>query len=103
MVRADAEEADALLGEPHARPFEMRGRPVEGWLRVDGEGVRTQDELEPWVRRGVADARACRPRAESAAAAARWRRPRRSRAPSPAPAISGLSRPAAASGSAATL
>ena len=62
MVRADPEEADRLLGEPHARPFEMRGRPVEGWLRVDGEGLRTQDALEPWVRRGVAYARSLPPK-----------------------------------------
>ncbi len=57
MVRVDPEETEALVGEPHARPFEMRGRDMQGWLRVDPEGVRTRQELEPWVRRGVAYAR----------------------------------------------
>jgi TfoX/Sxy family transcriptional regulator of competence genes len=54
MVRVDPEQTEALLAEPHAQPFEMRGREMAGWLRVDAEGVRTPEELEPWVRRGVA-------------------------------------------------
>ena len=62
MVRADPEQTDALLEEPHARPFEMRGRAMRGWLRVDEEGVRTQEQLEPWVRRGVAYARSLPPK-----------------------------------------
>ena len=57
MVRVDPAETDALLAQPHTRPFEMRGRAMEGWLRVDADGVRTRHELEPWVRRGVAYAR----------------------------------------------
>jgi TfoX/Sxy family transcriptional regulator of competence genes len=54
MVRVDPDETDALLEKPHAAPFEMRGRGMRGWLRVDAEGVRTKRQLEPWVKRGVA-------------------------------------------------
>jgi TfoX/Sxy family transcriptional regulator of competence genes len=57
MVRVDPEQTAALLEKPHARPFEMRGRGMQGWLRVDAEGVRTKRQLEPWVKRGVAYAR----------------------------------------------
>src|SRR3954451_1671318 len=57
MVRVDPGETDALMAKPHAGPFEMRGRPMQGWLRVDDEGVRTKRQLEPWVRRGVGYAR----------------------------------------------
>jgi TfoX/Sxy family transcriptional regulator of competence genes len=57
MVRVDPGETDALAAKPHAGPFVMRGRPMQGWLRVDAEGVRTKRQLEPWVRRGVAYAR----------------------------------------------
>ena len=57
LVRVDPEDADQLLGKPHARAFEMRGRAMQGWLRVDAEGVRTKRQLEPWVRRGVGYAR----------------------------------------------
>ena len=62
MVRVDPEETDGLVAEPHARPFEMRGRPMQGWLRVDAEGVGTRRQLEPWVRRGVAYARSLPPK-----------------------------------------
>src|ERR687884_2068410 len=57
MVRVDPDATEALLGKPHARAFEMRGRQMPGWLRVDAEGIRTKRQLEPWVRRSVAYAR----------------------------------------------
>jgi TfoX/Sxy family transcriptional regulator of competence genes len=62
MVRVEPEETDALVARPHARPFEMRGREMAGWLRVDDAGVRTRRDLEPWVRRGVAFARSLPPK-----------------------------------------
>jgi TfoX/Sxy family transcriptional regulator of competence genes len=62
MVRVDHDETDALVAEPHARPFEMRGRPMRGWVRVDAEGVQTRTGLEPWVRRGLAYARSLPPK-----------------------------------------
>jgi TfoX/Sxy family transcriptional regulator of competence genes len=62
MVRVDPAETDALVAKPHARPFEMRGREMRGWLRVDSEGVRTKRQLEPWVRRGVTYARSLPPK-----------------------------------------
>jgi TfoX/Sxy family transcriptional regulator of competence genes len=57
LVRVDPEETDELLAKPHAQPFEMRGREMQGWLRVDSDGVRTKRQLKPWVRRGVTYAR----------------------------------------------
>lgn len=62
MVRVDPQETDALLSKPHTRPFEMRGRELEGWLRVAAEGLRTKRQLDPWVRRGVAYARSLPPK-----------------------------------------
>jgi TfoX/Sxy family transcriptional regulator of competence genes len=62
MVRVDRKDTEALLAKPHARPFEMRGREMKGWVRVDAEGVRTKRQLEPWVRRGVSYARSLPPK-----------------------------------------
>jgi TfoX/Sxy family transcriptional regulator of competence genes len=62
MLRCDPDETDALLQKPHARRFEMRGREMDGWLRVADEGVATKRELEPWVRIGVAYARSLPPK-----------------------------------------
>jgi hypothetical protein len=57
MLRVAPADTDSLLRKPHARPFEMRGRSMDGWLRVDAEGVRTKRQLAQWVARGVAYAR----------------------------------------------
>ena len=62
LVRVEPAETEALEAEPHAAPFVMRGRPMDGWLRVDADGVPTKRQLEPWVRRGVAYARSLPPK-----------------------------------------
>lgn len=62
MVRVDPESTEALVTRPHALPFQMRGRTMQGWLRIDAEGVRTKRQLEPWVKRGVAYARSLPPK-----------------------------------------
>lgn len=62
MVRVEPDETDALLAKPHAHTFEMRGRAMQGWLRVDADGVRTKRQLLPWVSRGIAYARSLPPR-----------------------------------------
>ena len=53
LLRIDPIETDALVGKPYAERFEMRGRPMDGWLRIDPEGVRTKAQLQRWVARGV--------------------------------------------------
>ena len=62
MVRVEPDETDALVAMAHVRPFEMRGRPMNGWVRVDPKGLGTEGELEPWVARGVAYARLLPPK-----------------------------------------
>ena len=62
LVHVDPDETEALVELPHASRMEMRGREMNGWLRVTAEGVGTHDELEPWVSRGVAYARSLPPK-----------------------------------------
>jgi TfoX N-terminal domain len=57
LLHVDPDQSDSLLAKPHAHPFEMRGRVMQGWLRVDADGVRTKRQLERWVSRGVGYAR----------------------------------------------
>lgn len=57
LVRCDPELTDELLEKPGVRPMVMRGREMQGWLRVDADAVRTKRQLEPWVKRGVGYAR----------------------------------------------
>ena len=37
--------------------MEMRGRSMQGWLRVDAEDVRTKRQLAKWVELGTTYAR----------------------------------------------
>lgn len=57
LLRVDPAETETLLSKPHAHPFEMRGRVMDGWLRVDEDGVKDKRQLARWVARGVAYAR----------------------------------------------
>ncbi len=62
LVRCDPEETDALLEKPHASQMVMRGRAMDGWLRVASEGAAADDDLERWVRCGVEYARSLPPK-----------------------------------------
>ena len=57
LVRVDPAESDALVGSSNARLMEMRGRQMPGWLRVDTDDVKTEEELSTWISRGVSFAR----------------------------------------------
>jgi TfoX/Sxy family transcriptional regulator of competence genes len=62
VVRVDPEDTYEFLAKPHAQPFVMGGRPMEGRVRVDADGVRTKRQLERWVRLSVAYARSLPPK-----------------------------------------
>jgi TfoX/Sxy family transcriptional regulator of competence genes len=62
LLRCDPEQTDALVEQPHAARFEMRGRAMDGWLRIDADGVRTKRELKRWVDVGVKYARSLPPK-----------------------------------------
>jgi TfoX/Sxy family transcriptional regulator of competence genes len=57
LVRVDPADSDKLVASTNARPMEMRGREMPGWLRVDPEDVRTKRQLAKWVELGTAYAR----------------------------------------------
>jgi len=48
------EQSDALVASTGARPMEMRGRSMPGWLRVEGADVDDDEALATWVDRGTA-------------------------------------------------
>jgi TfoX/Sxy family transcriptional regulator of competence genes len=62
LLRCDPDETDALVSRPHVTRFEMRGRAMDGWLRVEAEAVERDDELRAWVTQSVAYARSLPPK-----------------------------------------
>jgi TfoX/Sxy family transcriptional regulator of competence genes len=57
LVHVDPDEGDALLAKTPARPMEMRGKEMSGWLRVDDADVTTKRQLRKWVDVGASYAR----------------------------------------------
>src|SRR5690348_6985921 len=57
MLRVEPAQTEALLDEPSVRRLEMRGREMDGWLRIDPEAVASDEAFGTWVRRGVDYAR----------------------------------------------
>jgi hypothetical protein len=57
IVRTAPELHEQLLAESGARPFDLTGRQMKGWLLVDPDGNAEDDDLRRWVARGVAFAR----------------------------------------------
>ncbi len=53
MVRCDPDRTSELLEQPGAATFEMRGRAMKGWLRVDVDAVSDDADLRRWVDVGV--------------------------------------------------
>jgi TfoX/Sxy family transcriptional regulator of competence genes len=57
LVRVDPEESNKLVAKTNASVMLMRGRPMQGWLRVDTKDVRTKSQLAKWVGLGTGYAR----------------------------------------------
>jgi TfoX/Sxy family transcriptional regulator of competence genes len=54
LVRIDPKDTDAALTRPYVSLMEMGGRTMDGWIRVDAEGVRNKRQLSSWVKRSLA-------------------------------------------------
>ena len=57
LLRVDPARHRGARHGPEARRFEMRGREMDGWLRIDPSGLATNAELAAWVAVGVGYAR----------------------------------------------
>lgn len=62
LVRVDPAESDSLIDSSHAEVAVMRGRPMDGWLRVASDHLRTKRQLTKWAALGSAFARSLPPK-----------------------------------------
>ena len=53
LVRVDPAQSDKLVDTTKAEMAVMRNRPMQGWLRVAPEHLRTKRQLGKWVDLGA--------------------------------------------------
>lgn len=49
VVRIAPEQTDAALAKPHARLFDITGRPMKGWIIVEPAGTADDRALRDWM------------------------------------------------------
>ncbi len=54
MVRVGPERYEELLREPHARPMDFTGRPMNGYVFVGAGGSGSAKAMRKWVDQGAA-------------------------------------------------
>lgn len=57
MLRVDPADGPGLVDEPQVSRVVMRGRAMDGWLRVTTDAVSDEESMARWVERGVSYAR----------------------------------------------
>jgi hypothetical protein len=62
MLRVDPARTDEFIARSGVRRMVMRGREMDGWLRVDTDVLGTDDQLRQWVTQGVGYARSLPPK-----------------------------------------
>lgn len=65
MARVEPGQTASLLEKTAAVPMVMRGKELDGWVRVGADDVRTKRQLQTWVTRAVRYARSLPPKAPS--------------------------------------
>ncbi len=53
IVRLDPEQTDQALKQRHTRIFDLSGRPMQGWILVQSEGLTSEAALGKWIQTGV--------------------------------------------------
>ena len=53
VVRVGPERYRDALAKAHARPFDITGRPMTGWVLIAPAGCNSDADLSQWVQWGV--------------------------------------------------
>lgn len=62
IVRVGPQRYAEALKAPAARPFDITGRAMKGWVMVSSEGHAADRDLTAWVQRGLEFARSLPPK-----------------------------------------
>jgi len=51
ILRLGEKAAAQALKQSYARPFDITGKPMKGWVMVAGAGFKTDDSLKSWLNK----------------------------------------------------
>lgn len=51
ILRLGEKDSENALESPFVRPFDITGRPMKGWVMVGGDGFKSDQELEAWLKK----------------------------------------------------
>ena len=51
ILRLGEEGSWEALKKPFARPFDITGKPMKGWVMIEGKGVAVDKALEAWLKK----------------------------------------------------
>lgn len=53
IARLGSVEGEKALTEEHAKPFDITGKAMKGWVLVEPEGIEADEQLAAWTERAI--------------------------------------------------
>jgi TfoX/Sxy family transcriptional regulator of competence genes len=53
IVRLGPEQYEDALREPHAKEFDITGKPMKGWVMIEPQGIKDNNQLSAWIQQAV--------------------------------------------------
>jgi TfoX/Sxy family transcriptional regulator of competence genes len=53
IVRLGPDDGDEALLDTYVKEFDITGRAMKGWVLVEPDGIRSDDQLKDWIQRAV--------------------------------------------------
>ena len=53
FARLGPDQGEEAMLEPNVKAFDITGKPMKNWIRVEPKGVEDDDQLTAWIQRAV--------------------------------------------------
>ncbi|MGD2024200.1 MAG: TfoX/Sxy family protein [Desulfobacterales bacterium] len=51
ILRLGEKASSAALKKAHTRPFDITGKPMKGWVMLEEQGFKSEDQLRSWLNK----------------------------------------------------
>lgn len=51
ILRLGEKASNAALKKAHTRPFDITGKPMKGWVMLEEQGFKSEDQLRSWLNK----------------------------------------------------